>query len=219
VVGAQRQDAPCSEDLSKWAIVYGSVNLVLVPFVALWAAIMVGAMKLGGGRGGACLGLMACCSLPIMLAAAFTPFGLLIWGTVLAFRDGHLKAWQDNDYPSFVCDDQLYRTVAVCIIITWCSGVLLACAGRMFAAPQPAAGAGAAGLEAALSQAMVAAAAENARRAPGGASAAAHHQASGDAAAKNGGDAVAVSVHAGGNPNGDEAAQAAVAEPTEAQPA
>jgi hypothetical protein len=122
LVGAPR-DTPCSFPLGSWATAFGSLTIASIPFMALGLFCFIGC----GAQLRSLPGALSAIFLALYSLAAF---GLLIWGSALAFSDGRFSAWQNSSEEEFsaaVCDAKLYKTSAIIIIFLWASSACSCC--------------------------------------------------------------------------------------------
>ena len=114
--GVSSSYLPCSFPLARWALIYGATS------------ICVGATGIVSGVLILLLPFVSCVVNIASAALSVVTFGMLVWGSVLAFSDDRWHAILNYDAPELPaavggspspCSIELYRPVATIIVVSW----------------------------------------------------------------------------------------------------
>lgn len=114
--GVSNSSLPCAFPLARWALTYGATS-VCVGATGIVSGVLILLLPL----------VPVSCVVNIASAAlSVVTFGMLVWGSVLAFSDDRWHAILNYDAPELPaavggspCAIELYRPVAAIIVVSW----------------------------------------------------------------------------------------------------
>lgn len=117
--GATKLDAPCpaAPSLAKSTVVLGIVYLATA--VAIFIAAIRGICLTRQRRAGRQVADARKKNSAMSLCCLYLIFPILLWGTVVAFKDDLWTKMQDDAQAPSLCDQELYKGAAIGLIAGW----------------------------------------------------------------------------------------------------